>query len=129
MNKSNELKLCEVSQNSFSNRCWKFQFPILKNKKDLFLKIIFFCSQKSFAYWLNFPWRFWICLPIKQVKVEKILKSSLDSISSPSPAVKIQIIGGKVCLGREGKTLLGIVHKKLVLTLYFEIFPRHTNNR
>ena len=31
-------------------------------------------------------------------KVEKILKGSLDTISSPSPSVKIQIMGGKVCL-------------------------------
>ena len=31
-------------------------------------------------------------------KVEKILKGSLDSIPSPSPSVKIQILGGKVCL-------------------------------
>ena len=40
-------------------------------------------------------------------KVEKILKGSLDSISSPS--VKIQITGGKVCLRCKGKTLLGVV--------------------
>ena len=33
-----ELKFCEVSRNSFSNRCWKFQLSILKNKKVLFLK-------------------------------------------------------------------------------------------
>ena len=31
-------------------------------------------------------------------KVEKILKGSLDLIQSPSPSVKIEIIGGKVCL-------------------------------
>ena len=37
-------------------------------------------------------------------KVEKILKGSLDLI--PSPSVKIQILGGKVCLRRKGKTLL-----------------------
>ena len=43
------------------------------------------------------------------VKVKKILKGSLDLISSPSPSVKIQIIGGKVCLRCKGKTLLGIV--------------------
>ena len=30
--------------------------------------------------------------------VEKILKGSLDSIPSPSPSVKIQIMGGKVGL-------------------------------
>ena len=41
------------------------------------------------------------CLPYSSVinilvfKVEKILKGSLDSISSPSPSVKIQIMGGK----------------------------------
>jgi len=29
-------------------------------------------------------------------KVEKILKGSLDSITSPSPSVKILIMGGKV---------------------------------
>ena len=31
-------------------------------------------------------------------KVEKVLKGSLDSISSPSPPVKIQIIDGKIYL-------------------------------
>ena len=35
-----ELKFCEVSRNSFLNRCWKFQLSILKNKKALFLKNI-----------------------------------------------------------------------------------------
>ena len=37
------------------------------------------------------------------IKVEKILKGSLDSISSPS--MKIQIMGEKVCLRCKGKTL------------------------
>ena len=32
----------------------------------------------------------------KSSKVEKILKGGLDSIPSPSPSVKIQIIGGIV---------------------------------
>ena len=41
-------------------------------------------------------------------KVEKILKGSLDSIPSPSPSVKIQIIGR--C---KGKSLLGVVNKLL----------------
>ena len=30
-------------------------------------------------------------------KVEKIFEDSLDSIPSPSPLVKIQIMGGKIC--------------------------------
>ena len=46
-------------------------------------------------------------------KVKKILKGSLDSISSPSRSVKIQIMGGKVCLRHTGKTLLGIVANRL----------------
>ena len=44
-------------------------------------------------------------------KVEKILKGSLDSI--PSPSVKIQIMGRKVCLRCKGKTLLGFVNEHL----------------
>ena len=47
-------------------------------------------------------------------KVEKILKGSLDSIPSPSPSVKIQIMGGKVCLRCKGKTLLSDVNKLFV---------------
>ena len=40
-----------------------------------------------------------ILLPNKlSLKVETILKGSLDSILSPSPSVKIQIVGGKICL-------------------------------
>ena len=47
-------------------------------------------------------------------KVEKVLKGSLDSIPSPSPSVKIQIMSGKVCLRCKGKTLLGDVNKLFV---------------
>ena len=38
LNELNEMKFCEASWNSISNRCWKFQLSILKNKKVLFLK-------------------------------------------------------------------------------------------
>ena len=44
-------------------------------------------------------------------KVENILKGSLDGIPSLSPSVKIQIMGGKVCLRCKGKTLLVVVNK------------------
>ena len=47
------------------------------------------------------------------IKVGKILKGSLDSIPSPSPSVKIQIMGGKVCWSCKGKTLLDVVNKHL----------------
>ena len=39
-----ELKFCEVSRNSFLNRCWKFQLSILKNKKG-------FIPKKSSSRW------------------------------------------------------------------------------
>ena len=44
LKKLNELKFCEVSQNPISNWTWKFQRPILKNKKVLFLKKKFFLA-------------------------------------------------------------------------------------
>ena len=62
-----------------------------------------FSYLKSFSYKIQL-----VC------KVEKILKGSLDSIPSPSPSMKIQIIGRKVCLKCEGKTLLGVVNKSNV---------------
>ena len=56
----------EILWNSFSNRFWKFQFSILKIKKDLFLeKRLSRCQykkQKSFVYRPNFQWRFWTLL-------------------------------------------------------------------
>ena len=60
-------------------------------------------------------------------KVEKIIKDSLDSIPSPSPSVKIQIMDGKVCLSCIGKTLIGIVNKLLkaerLLTSPSDVLP------
>ena len=38
------LELCKVSQNYLSNRCWKFQLYILKNKKCFIPKKIWFRS-------------------------------------------------------------------------------------
>jgi len=57
---------------------------------------LYICQEKNFTF---------------AIKVEKILKGSLDSI--PSPSVKIQIMGGKVGLRCKDKTLLGIVNKLL----------------
>ena len=48
-------------------------------------------------------------LSSKTDKVAKILKGSLNSMPSPLSSLKIQIMGGKVCLRCEGKTLLGLV--------------------
>ena len=52
------------------------------------------------------------------IKVEKILKGSLDSIPSPSPWVEIQIRSWKVCLRCKGKTFLGIVNKLLKTKIF-----------
>jgi len=64
-------------------------------------------------------------------KVKKILKGSLDLIPSPSPSVKIQIMGGKVCLRGKGKTLLGVVNRllktKSLLTSPSNVVPYYLN--
>ena len=72
-----------------------------------------------------------IYLTVHKVKVENILKGSLVSIPSPLPSVKIQIMGGKVCLRCKGKTIRGIVNKllktKSLLTLcqqFFALLPQ-----
>ena len=64
-------------------------------------------------------------------KVEKILKGSLDSIQSPSPSMKIQIMVGKVCLRHKGKTLLGVVNKLFVdnTQQFFALTPQATFSR
>ena len=51
-----------------------------------------------------------VAIGVTGLKLENILKDSLDSIPSPSPSVKIQIMGGKVCLRSKNKTLLGVVN-------------------
>ena len=61
-------------------------------------------------------------------KVEIILKGSLDLIPSPSHLVKIQIMGGKVCLRCKGKTLLGLVNKLLKTTSLSNVLPYNLNN-
>jgi hypothetical protein len=58
-------------------------------------------------------------------KVEKFLKDILDLIPSPSPSVKIQIMGGKSCLRRKGKTLLvnKLLNTKSLLTSPSNVLP------
>ena len=47
-------------------------------------------------------------------KVEKILKRILDSIPSPSPSVKIHMMGGKVCLRKANHCQETFENKKFV---------------
>ena len=58
-------------------------------------------------------------------KVENILKGILDSIPSPSPSEKIQIMGGKVCLRCKGKTFLGILKTKSLLKSASNVLPHY----
>ena len=84
--------------------CWFFL--ALTTLTDLFYyscaKVIILKSFHQFRYirWKKYTAvaiAQWLNLKIKGVhKVEKILKGSLDSIPSPSPSMKIQIMGGKV---------------------------------
>ena len=61
------------------------------------------------------------------IKVEKILKGNLDSILSPSPSMKIQVMGGKICFRYKGETLMGVVNKllktKSLLTTHSNVLP------
>ena len=74
--------------------------PLLTN---LFCKLVCFLQKENKGSPVS----------VVSIKVEKILKGSLDSIPSPSPSVKIQIMGGKICMRCKGKTLLGVVNKLL----------------
>ena len=73
--------------------------------------------SKSGTGWVHLVERFTVCwVQVHKrfsFKVEKFLKGSLNSILLPSPSVKIQIMGGKVCLRCKDKTLLDVVNKLL----------------
>ena len=57
-------------------------------------------------------WQHLNCVP--QLKyIEKVLKGSLNLISSPSPSIKVHIMGAKICLRCKGKILFGVVYKIL----------------
>ena len=73
-----------------------------------------FFSSKSWTRSIgSTPYWSCICKFFNLLKVEKILKGSLDLIPSPSSSVKIQIMGRKVCLRCKGEAFLGIVNKHL----------------
>ena len=55
---------------------------------------------------IRFLANFAIAIQMIVSKVENILKGILDSIPSPSPSFKIQIIGGKVCLRCKAETYI-----------------------
>ena len=78
---------------------------------------------------IHFLANFAIAIQMIVSKVENILKGILDSIPSPSPSTKIQIMGGKVCLRCKGKTLLDVLNNllktKSLLTSPSNVLPYH----
>ena len=89
----------------------------MKRRAHLLSRIVSYLTRfrRSYTYKLSSQTQSYAVYVLKshEYKVEKILKGSLNLIPSPSPSVKIQIIGGKVCLRCKGKTLLGVVNKLL----------------
>ena len=75
------LNACTSDSKLGRNPSWKCIFHLCRNK--------FHCLNRNLIQNDN--------------KVEKMLKGSLDLIPSPSPSVKIQIIGGKFTLGNKAK--------------------------
>ena len=93
-----------------------------KNTQDFFFLWCFFEGRPRHGKTLLPYGLTW--LPYLAGKVEKIFKGSLDSISSPSLSMKIQIMGGKICLWCKGKTLLGVVNK---LFVFQSLLTTHSN--
>ena len=62
-------------------------------------------------------------------KVENIWKGSLDWIPSISPSVKIQIMGGKVCLRCKGKSLLTMSSKQKICWHHLAMFCLITSSK
>ena len=72
MNALNMLKFCEVSQDSFSNRSWKYQLSILKNKgRSLYI------GQESSNRWF-------FAIPILREGFDHYLHCSWNSINLAS---------------------------------------------
>ena len=99
MSNSYYSHVAKLLPNDFHMHCWSDQrlWPYVQ---------AWSVHTAFFRYRLEL--KFWVGL-----KVEKILKGSQDSIPSPSPSVKIQIMGGKVCLKCKGKPSLGDFNKLL----------------
>ena len=108
---------CRMSGSSTKKSCESS--AIFQDNYTKYLKLEGFKSQKFSSMKQNM-------YRMIYSKVEKILEGSLDSIPSPSPSVKIQIMSGKVCLRCKSKTLLGIVNKlcwtKSLLTARFCLY-------
>ena len=98
--------IVDLGVRNHSDKKWSFElqsfaifgFQSLDHILSFFLKI-FLIENFGFLTFSFFAlnWKKYLNSGIPQLKVEKILKRSLDSIPSPSPAVKIQIMSRKVC--------------------------------
>ena len=89
------------------------QILCVNNRGYLLFSWTFLNSVTNRTFISNQLFTIWFLQFLISNKVEKILKGSLNLIPSPSPSVKIDIMGGKVCLRCKGKTLLDDVNKLL----------------
>ena len=99
----------EMSLTIFKKDIGSIHLIWFQNLRNCFLELK---ADFNFCYCYRFEKPYFVLFEIF-VKVENILKGSLDAIPSPSTSVTIQIMGGKVCLRCKGKTLLGIINKLL----------------
>ena len=96
----------------------------------LYLVFLLKIIQNSFGILKEFGSQFRLKRQLtSSIKVEKILKSSLYLIPSPSNSVKIQIVGGKICLRCKGKILLGVVNKLVVFKSLLTMFCLYTSSK
>ena len=93
----------------------------------LYLVFLLKIIQNSFGILKEFGSQFRLKRQLtSSIKVEKILKSSLYLIPSPSNSVKIQIVCGKICLRCKGKTpsvVIKLLKTKSLLTSPSNVLP------
>ena len=128
------MKFCEVSWNSISNRCWKFQLPILKNKKVLFLKKYFLShtakkDPKDGVSRPNFQWRFWFCPYTKlcwvsQDLIKGLPKVCMDLWLAHLNRAKNNLVQTKKKELIQEKTAFVDTYRFLSFPKYTQLFPR-----
>ena len=125
-----ELKFCEVSRNYFSNRCWKFQLSILKNKKVLFLKKYNLVRSLSIDQESSNRWRLLSQFSVKVLHCSRWLCAALSRfyIVVINIDKKFSILNEVKCISNQNPCFIRflntfVCYKYTKITKYF-IWPR-----